>query len=197
MRYGFLGLLCLLLAVTAGYPQESTRADQPAPDSVEDMKGPLHEAFRRILRKEPLFLGMREKLEPLPPFFRDTQLVGYSRTYYLDRNSRNSRDSDALSQGIALSYRSGWFRDRFSVGADIYTNLRVAGTNEEDTLLFDGDQGFSGLGIAFVQFRHKEQYLTAYRQRLDLPYVNSHDIRTIPNTFEAYTVRVNACTPST
>jgi hypothetical protein len=48
----------MLRPVTAGYTQESTRGDQPAPDSVEEMKGPLHEGFRRVLRTEPLFPGM-------------------------------------------------------------------------------------------------------------------------------------------
>jgi hypothetical protein len=176
-RFGILGLFCVLLAVPAGYAQESTRADQPAPDSVENMKGPLHESFRRVLRKEPLFPGMREELEPLPRFFRDTQLVLYTRSYQFDRNDPSFRDSDALAQGLALAYRSGWLRDRFSVGADVYSSLRVAGENEEDTLLLDGDDSFTVLGQAYGQLRFKEQYATVYRQRLDLPYVNARDSR--------------------
>ena len=168
MRYGFLGLLCLLIGVTTGYAQESTLADQPAPVSVDEMKGPLHESFRRSLSREPLFPGMREELERLPRFFRDAQLLLYARSYYLDRNDPDFRDSDALAQGTAIAYRSGWLRDRFSIGADVYSSVRVAGENEQDTLLLDGDDSFTVLGQAYGQLRFKEQYVTAFRQRLDL-----------------------------
>ena len=108
---GILGLFCLVVHFTAGYAQESTRADQPAPDSVEVMKGPLHEAFRRVLRKDPLFPGMREELEPLPRFFRDGQILLYLRSYFFDRNDPNIIDSDAFAQGLAVVYRSGWLRE--------------------------------------------------------------------------------------
>jgi hypothetical protein len=118
-RYWILGLFCLVFSIRAGYAQEATRADQPAPDSVEEMKGPLHEGFRRVLRKEPL-----------PRFFSDAQLVLCARSYYFDRDDPSFRDSDALAQGTALAYRSGWLRDRFSIGADVYSSLQVAGENE-------------------------------------------------------------------
>ena len=75
MRYGFFGLFCLLLSITAGYAQESTLAEQPAPASVEDMKGPLHESFQRSLSREPIFPGMREELERLPQKYRDPLIL--------------------------------------------------------------------------------------------------------------------------
>lgn len=170
-------VLCLLFHATPGSAQEST-ADQPAPASVEDMKGPLYGAYRRTLRRE-----RRAR------FFRDARLQLHARTYYLDWNDPNTVDSHALAQGFALSYRSGWLRDRFSVGADLYSSLRISGENEELTLLLDGDDSFAVLGQAYGKMRFGEQYVALYRRRLELPYVNANDHRMVPNTFEAYTLK--------
>ncbi len=179
----------LLLAATSGFAQESTHEDKPAPADVGDLQGPFREAFEAALRRDPLFPRMREFLEPLPPFFRDTQLTLKPRSYYFDLHDSDLPDSRAFTLGGSLAYRSGWLLDTFSIGAEGYTSQRITGTNEERTLLLDEDDSYTVLGQAYAELRYEDQYLTVFRQRLDLPYLNASDSRMTPNTFEAYTLR--------
>ena len=43
-------------------------------------------------------------------------------------------------------------------------------------------------GQAYLRIRYENQIATLYRQRYDLPYINSNDSRMVPNTFEGYSI---------
>ena len=169
--------------------QESTHEDRPTPASVKERQGPLRDAFRRVLRKKPMFPRFHELLEPLPPFFRESELVLKPRMYYFDRQNSDRPDGEAWTYGGALAYRSGWLFDTFALGAEGYTSQPITGENEKLTGLLEGNDGYAELGQAYGEFRYREQYLSVFRRRLDLPYVNAQDSRMTPTTFEAYTLR--------
>lgn len=169
--------------------QESTQEGKPAPAEIEDLHGPFREAFRAVLRHEPLFPGMRDILEPLPPFFRDTRLALKSRSYYFDIHDSDSSSGNAWAYGGSLAYQSGWLFETFSVGAEVFTSQRIAGHNEARTLLLEDDESYAVVGESYGQIRFRGQHLKVFRQRLDVPYLNGHDSRMTPNTFEAYTLQ--------
>ena len=169
--------------------QESTHQDRPTSASVEERRGPLRDGFRRVLRKKPMFPRLRDTLGDLPPFLRDSELVLKPRTYYFDKQDSDGPDGDAWTYGGALAYRSGWLFDSFAVGAEGHTSQRITGQHEELTGLLEGDDGYAELGQAYGELRYREQYLSLFRRRLDLPYVNAQDSRMTPTTFEAYTLR--------
>jgi len=122
----------------------------------------------------------------------DASLVLQPRSYYLDSQRDNSNDREAWALGGALQYRTGAFRDRFSLGATVYTSQKLYGPSDKDgtLLLKSGQNGFTVLGEAYAEARlFGNNTLNVYRQTLNLPYVNKQDSRMAPNTFEAYTVR--------
>ncbi len=173
------------------WAQESTLEDEPVPDSVEEYGGPLVQAFRRRLRAETLFPRIKDRLEDLPPFFRDTELTLRPRSFYMNRRRADHTRAKASALGGSLEYRSGWLADTFSVGAELYTSQKLSGAGDEDgtSLLEPGQEGYTVLGRLYGALRYGEHELTLYRQELGLPYINKNDSRMTPNTFEAYTLR--------
>jgi hypothetical protein len=178
----------LALAVAPVHASESTMDDEPAPESVEDLGGPLGDAFRVRLRAGTLFPRLAEALEDRPPFLRDTRLLLAPRTYYFRRRNEDGSHSEAWALGGSLSYESGWWREFFSVGGALYTSQRLVGSKSRDGtgLLAPRQHGYNALGQAYARLRWREHLATLYRQALDLPYVNGQDSRMTPNTFEGF-----------
>jgi hypothetical protein len=128
---------------------------------------------------------------------RDTQFFGGSslllkpRSYYLDRDRDQNPDSVGLALGGALEYRSGWWRDRLQVGATLFTSQKLYGPSDKDgTLLFKpGPESFTVIGEANLTYRMGNNTgVRLGRQRFEVPYLGSHDIRMVPNTFEAVAI---------
>ncbi len=169
--------------------------EQPHPSSAEDIKGPLSSSFPKEITKPLLFPVLKEKLQDLPPFFRDTHLNINFRTYDFDRDNSGFIDTDgsndrrAWAVGGALNYQSGFLFDRLSLGATYYTSQKIVGPkNKEGTLLLESLQnGFDVLGQAHATFLVTDDInIKAYRQTFNLPYLNTRDSRMVPNTHEAY-----------
>ena len=124
-------------------------------------------------------------------FFADTSFIFKPRAYYLDRDRDVNQDNVGLAAGGALQYLSGWAFDRVQLRATAYTSQVVYGPSEKDgTLLFlPGPESFTVLGEANAVFRFTQHdVLRVGRQLFELPYLGSHDIRMVPNTFEAVAV---------
>lgn len=152
------------------------------------------------------FPEWRQEMETLPPFFRDTKLSLHLRTFYLNRtstspgnaSSNNAEGTDstttvaeALATGGWLEYRSGWLLDTLSVGAVGYLSEPLYAPSDRDgtLLLAPGQEGFAVLGQAWAALRYKEYaVLKGPRQLVDQGYVNPHDSRMAPNTFEGPTL---------
>jgi hypothetical protein len=124
-------------------------------------------------------------------FWDDSTLVLKPRTYYLHRDRDTKQDNVGWALGGALEYQSGWFRDRLRLSATVYTSQKLYGPSDKDgTLLFKpGPKSFTVLGEANLTWRFAErQGIRVGRQRFELPYLGSHDIRMVPNTFEAIAI---------
>ena len=199
-------LLTVALGLLAAVRVQATEPDyiaseKTAPTSVEQHTGAMgydekKEEQERVRDMFPRFRKrinvLKEYLEPLPPFFRDTYLKLNPRTYYFNRNEVGSSRKEAWALGGELQYQSGWLKDRVQIGAAGYTSQKLYGPQDRDgtLLLKEGQQSFTVLGQAYVNLRILDNTgLRLYRQTFDLPYVNKHDSRMVPNTFEAYTVR--------
>jgi hypothetical protein len=112
------------------------------------------------------------------------------RTYYFYRDKFDDTKSEAWALGGSLAFRSGWFLDRFSVGATLYTSQPLYAPDDKDgsLLLKTGQEGYTVLGDLYGKVRIvDENFINIYRSEYNTPYINKNDNRMTPNTFEAYT----------
>jgi hypothetical protein len=185
-------IICYLFSsdgVYAAQQPEYMLHEQVVVESASEIKGSLGKTFEKIKKRPPLFSSLKDNLETLPPFWRDTHLSAKFRSYYFDRNREQLQDSQAWTYGGSLEYKSGWWHDFLQIGASVYTSQKIMGSeNKDGTLLLKPDQhGFAVLGEAYLLGRLPHDIeLKVFRQTLDLPYLNKQDSRMSPNTFEAY-----------
>jgi hypothetical protein len=173
---------------------EYIQAESPPPASAEKVLGPLDWAFRaRPIPKLFVWTGAKEALEDAPPFVSDTQFSYDFRTYSFDRRNSSTDQREALAIGGQLGYTSGWWNN---IGARVaYYNSTELDSDGGDTgLLAPGQENISVIGEANLRYRFTDGVLAdtvikLYRQDLDLPYVNRHDIRMLPATHEGYTIQ--------
>src|SRR6185503_3865792 len=140
---------------------------------------------------ERLFAPVKEAMQGLPPFLRDTDLKIHFRTYYFNRESPAGAENEALAFGGWLAYRSGFLFDMFGIGATFYGSAPLYAPDDKDgtTLLKTGQEGYYVLGEAYAAFRYQDYVLAkGYRQEVTQGYINREDNRMTPNTFEGLTV---------
>jgi hypothetical protein len=120
--------------------------------------------------------------------------VLHLRTYYFDQESLTGESSVAWALGGWAGLRSPWWGDLFQLGIVGYTSQKLHGPHDEDgsKLLAPGQEPITVLGEAFGAVRILGQTITAYRQLINRPFINPHDTRMVPNTFEAYTLTGSA-----
>jgi hypothetical protein len=109
--------------------------------------------------------------------------------YFYDRTANPLVEQEAWALGGWLAYESGWLLNRLKIGATVYTTQRLYGPPDRDgtLLLASGQRGFTVLGQAYVVGRIVDKLrVKVYRQTLNLPFINKHDNRMVPNTFEAF-----------
>src|SRR5262245_28155102 len=198
--FTFLVLLSLLgTRANWSWGQESVLDQGPSPDSVLYLNSPLDISFlppiplpittlTKLIRDR-----LKPQLEPLPPFFRDTQLGLNLRLYYFDRENHVTppkSDNEAFTFGGSLAYQSGWLADSFRVGVEGFLSQRLYGPDSRDgTLLLRPEQkSYTVLGRAYGELKYEDYTATLGRQYLDTPYANQQDNRMTPNTFEAYKI---------
>jgi hypothetical protein len=116
--------------------------------------------------------------------------VLHLRTYFLDQDNTSEVESEAWALGGWAGLRSPWWGDVLQIGLLGYTSQKLWGPDDEGgTRLLTSTQGsITVLGEAFAALRLADQTVTAYRQLVNRPFINPHDNRMVPNTFEAYTL---------
>ena len=151
------------------------------PTSVEQGQTPLDEAF-----------GPRDRAawirETRRKAFEDTKYNVQLRTFYLDRDKYDDTESTAWALGGSAGLKTGYFRERFALGATGYTSQRLYGPDDKDgtLLLKPGQEGYTVLGEVYGEFLfNQDTRLTFGRFGIDTPYVNRNDARMTPNTFQA------------
>jgi hypothetical protein len=114
------------------------------------------------------------------------------RTYYLDRDKYDDSKSEAWAIGGSAGFKTGYFRDIFSLGATLYTSQKLHGPDDKDgtLLLQPGQDGYTVLGELYGEFEFTEDiHGTLGARGLDTPYINRNDSRMTPNTFLAALVQ--------
>ena len=170
----------------AGWASESDLRDRPAPETAEELTGPLGRAFEARAKEETMFPRLKEALKDLPPFFRDTSLGLHVRTYYFNSRSTGDTVSEAWAGGGWLAYESGWLADTLQLGTTLYTSQPLYAPDDRDgtQLLKPGQEGYDTVGLAYGRLRALDHTLTLGRQEINQPYVNGDHSRMTPNTFE-------------
>lgn len=168
--------------------------DETAPVNAVDGPtpiNPLNDYFEQVSDEPSIFPAVEGGLANAPQFFRDARIDLNIRSYYRDADSQSTlnRKSEAWALGGNLDFKSGHFRDIFALGIAGYTTQKMYASNAPDSsLLGPGDSGITSLGMAYAELKVDEVKGRFYRQIIDTPFVNRHDNRMIPNTFEAYIV---------
>jgi hypothetical protein len=178
------GALAQSMPTPAIPPETPPTADEldesELPTSVEQGHVGMRDSFVAPTRRERI-LEQRRKA------FKDTRADLQLRSYLLDRDRFDGSESSAMAIGGRAGFKTGWFRDRFSIGATAYTSQRLYGPEDKDgtNLLQPGQQGYSVLGEAYLQYRLAEGvFFNAGRKLLNSPYINADDSRMVPNSFE-------------
>jgi outer membrane OprD family porin len=193
MMINFIAVPSKLYATEPAYVLD----ENPHPSSADNIKGPISSSFIIKRLEGPFFPRLKEKLQDLPPFFRDTTLGVNFRTFDFDRDNDGivdadgSNDNKAWAAGGSIDYQSGFLFDRLSLGASYYTSQKINGDRNEGgtTLLEPTQNGFDVLGQSYLNFKLNNGInFRAYRQSFNLPYLNRQDSRMVPNTHEAYTI---------
>ena len=175
----FLGLL--LWGSAPALAQEAS-ADRPTPSSVDEIMNPTDRPYEKTPPRE-------EPPKPTHPFFKDQKLDLNLRTYYMYKDKYDDSLSEAWAIGGALTYKSGYLLDRFSLGAAVYTSQPLYAPEERDgtLLLAPGQDGYTVLGQFYGEIKvFPDNFLRLYRQEYNTPYINKNDFRMTPNTFEGY-----------
>lgn len=122
-----LGLLRLPTLPQVSVGTDYLRDDAPAPDTIEDLQGPLKKAFEKKPGLRERLFDLVGKLRYLLPFLHDTEFILNIRTYYFDRYNADGSENAAWAPGGSLAYQCGWFKDVLSVRAEIFTSQRLYG----------------------------------------------------------------------
>jgi hypothetical protein len=176
-RHGWVTRFCALLLVGLAGGRLAVAEDAPPPPPPPS---PL----------EALFMPLREAIKDTTPFIRDTDLKIHFRTYYFNRENTNESVNEAWAFGGWISYRSGWLLDTFGIGATFYGSAPLYAPDDKDGtgLLKTGQEGYYVIGEAYAALRYQDYVvLKGYRQLMDQPYINTHDIRMTPITHEGIT----------
>jgi len=136
--------------------------------------------------------GLADFMKELPPFLRDTSVNLHLRSFYFNRLNSDESQNEAWAFGGWLEYRSGWLLDTFRIGGVGYTSQPLYAPEDSPgtNLLHPPQDPILTLGQLYAQFRYKEYALvTGYRQLVDEGYVNLHDTRMVPFTYEGVTIK--------
>lgn len=179
------------------FPVADTSARAQEPPAEEEAPAPLlgeevthmDETFKEERPRPGRFPRLEEKLKNAPPFFRDGTVDLNLRTYYFSSKDFNDARSEAWALGGSLVLQSGQFRDRFAVGAGLYTSQPLYAPDDRDGtgLLRPGQKGYTVVGQLYGRIKVVERnFLELYRFDLNTPFINKNDGKMSPNTFEAY-----------
>ena len=172
---------------------EQFYSQNPAPKTVEEVDQPMRAHFKKREKPDSLYdVGVREGwVGRFPEWLANQHLFFKVRTFYLHQDHKDDSTSEAWTIGNWLDYDTGWLFDRVAFGASLYTSGKLYGPDTRDgtKLLLPGQKSFAVIGQAYGRIRLVPGHnLILYRQKLDLPYLNTYDSRMAPITFEAYTL---------
>jgi hypothetical protein len=180
----------LLLGATPLLASESELEEAPPPKHVEEIGGRVEREFEPQ-PKPGLRVLAPDALADLPPFLRDATYRVQLRSRYWNQRRFDDDRVETWAGGGSFQFQSGWWQEIAALELEYFTSQKLKGDSDRDgaRYLEPGQHGFGVLGVANLKLRYEQWSLTAYRQQLDLPYLNGNDSRMVPNTFEAATAK--------
>ena len=168
---------------------EYRAAEVTAPRSVDDIDSTLSNVSNQVqFYRGPVIKAVDKWRKSKGPFLRDGHAQFKFRTMDFHTDIIDVVDIQAWAAPGELAYRSGQWRDLFTIGASVYGSYELSGNENaggSGMLQLNGDN-ITTLGQAYLEINWKGLIGRVYRQTLDIPYLNKNDSRMIPNTFEAY-----------
>jgi hypothetical protein len=149
--------------------------------SSEQGQVSIDESFVPKTRRERIIEQRKKALE-------DTKADVQLRTFLLDRDKFDGSEMSAIALGGYAGFKTGYFRDRFAVGATVYTSQKLYGPEDKDGtgLLQTGQESYTVLGEIYGQYRFSDDImLDIGRKAMNTPYINKSDTRMTPNTFQS------------
>lgn len=184
-------VVALAFCVRPSHATEYQQAENVAAESAEEAAIGMADMDERPARFQRLQL-LRDVLQEAPPFWSGASLELGLRMYDFRRDNGVETVSEALAAGTELSFSSGKWRDRLSVGASWHTSNGINAPPDRGGtgLLGPGQTDLSVISRAWLDVK-LGQAISArlYRQDFNIPYINRQDSRMIPNTHEAYVLR--------
>ena len=164
----FIAITLLLVTI----PAATTRASDTGPEYLEqaEIRDPLKSGFR-LFRL---------------PFEDERENTLHTRTFYQDRTLDGARDRQNWAGGGWLNAVGTYFNESVQVAGTIYTSQKLyADQDKAETGALQPDHnGYTQLGEFYVSYARDKVALQAGRYAVDLPYINKHDIRMTPQTFQ-------------
>jgi hypothetical protein len=175
-------------SVTAQAPKATTTArdeEVETPTSTEQGRTTIDTSFERVTRAEWLADTRRQA-------FHDTKFYGELRSYYFDSNNLNGSQNEAWALGGSAGFKTGYFRQRFAIGATGYTSQQLYGPvskDGSDLLAPNTQHGYTVLGELYSEILLTDGLKGVVGLKgIDTPYLGRNDSRMTPNTFEMATV---------
>jgi len=193
--FAFLLLVTFVILPTLSFAQESVLESEPIADSAEALDQPSSKIFDEQETPEKAPWSWRDKLKDADPFLRDSSLKLNFRNFYFDRKSPDNADGStnqklSWAQGGSVYYKTGKLAEVFDLTTEVFTSQPLyAPDDKAGALVLDPDQdGYTVVGVINPRLEYQGYVGSFYRQRHDLPYINSQENRMTPNTFESYNV---------
>jgi len=186
-------MLVWLCTSAPGHAAEYIRQESPQPASAKELAGPIEHAFAEVpLSDRFLMKNLKKLLEDQPDFWRDARFSFELRRYHFERRNSSDDKLEASTIGGQLAFESGWWNN-FAVRTAFYNSTEIDADGPDTGLLAPGAENINVLGEATLRFRITDSILEGstinlYRQTLNMPFMNKHDIRQVPAAHEAYTI---------
>lgn len=185
LKYIFFVILYLIPIIS--FAQESVLQSHPIGGDATELKIPSSQ----ILEAESS-VPLRIESD-IKDFIFDSTLSLQPRTMYFNRDSHlfgedNNDERASWAAGGIIAFKSGKIEDIFDIRAELFHVEKIYGPLDKDgaLVLKTNQENYTVIGVANPRFQYKGNILSLYRQKHDMPYVNSEDSRMTPNTFESY-----------
>jgi imipenem/basic amino acid-specific outer membrane pore len=131
--------------------------------------------------------------DDLSGMFKDGDISGQIRSFYIDRTYQGSAGNDLHRNGTAIGGHLKYVTDEYkglNLGTAFYTTNKIGASPDIDPTLFGKDnEGYSILGEAYLEYKRGNTTFKGGRQILNTPLAGADDARMIPNLFEAYLIQ--------
>ncbi len=159
--------------------------------SVEQGATPMHQSDMANPQVGQALVAAPEKPEDISPFIHDARFSAQLRSFFFNREKFDGSHSEAWALGGSIGFKSGYLADRLAFGAVAYTSQPVYAPEDRDgtLLLQPGQDGYTVVGQVYGEVKLTERIFGAFgRKEYSTPFINKHEVRMTPNTFEGVSV---------